>query len=165
MNDVLSFASHQPPQRQSFSIRELVAEICESISSQLVTQGVDLDLDICASHRLIADRNMLYQAVVNLILNALDAMPGGGELTITSYCGSDGVEIEVSDSGSGVPDGIRDRLFEPFFTTKTDGAGLGLSIVQQIAELHGGDVVCADCPQGGTAFTLRIPLPAMEAAA
>ena len=108
---------------------------------------------------------MLYQAVVNLILNAVDAMPDGGELTITSYSGPDGVELEISDSGLGVPADIRGRLFEPYFTTKADGAGLGLAIVQQIAELHGGDVICADCPQGGTAFTLRIPLPALEAAA
>ena len=165
MNDLLSFASHDPPQRQSFSIRELVEEICESFSSQIVAQGIDLDLNICSSHRLLADRNMLHQAIVNLILNSLDVMPDGGELEITSYSGPDGVELEVSDTGAGVPADIRNRLFEPFFTTKNDGAGLGLAIVQQIAEVHGGGVECADCPQGGTAFTLRIPLREMEAAA
>ena len=92
-------------------------------------------------------------------------MPEGGELSITSYQGSGGMELEVADSGPGIEASVQDRLFEPFFTTKSGGTGLGLAIVDRVTEAHGGEITCSACPQGGTAFTLRIPRRRMEAKA
>jgi signal transduction histidine kinase len=104
--------------------------------------------------------------VFNLILNAIDAMPAGGELVVTSCQTHAGWELEVADSGPGLPGELRDRLFEPFVTTKQDGVGLGLAMVFRAVELHGGSVAAMNCPEGGAAFNLRIPdLVPQEAAA
>jgi signal transduction histidine kinase len=110
---------------------------------------------------------MLRRAVLNLLLNALDALPAGGELMLTACQTKAGLEIEVADSGPGVPAPIVERLFEPFFTTKGSGTGLGLAIVERIAAAHGGRATVANCPEGGAAFTLIIPqlTQAMERAA
>jgi two-component system sensor histidine kinase HydH len=95
--------------------------------------------------------------LLNLILNAVDAMPHGGQLLVTACSTQFGVEIEVADSGPGLPDSALARLFEPFFTTKSNGTGLGLAIVERIAEAHGGHIIAANCPTGGAAFTLCLP--------
>src|SRR6187397_1283889 len=102
----------------------------------------------------MADADMLKRAVLNLVLNALDALPDGGELTLTACRTGQGLEIEVADSGPGVPPELLDRLFEPFFTTKSSGTGLGLAIVERIVAAHGGRAQVVNCPEGGAAFTL-----------
>jgi len=108
---------------------------------------------------------MLRRAIFNLVLNALDVMPQGGELSITACSCQAGIEIEVADSGPGVSEEVRERVFEPFYTTKSGGTGLGLAIVFRIAQVHRGDVLLRNCAQGGAAFTLRIPRKAQEKAA
>jgi signal transduction histidine kinase len=92
-------------------------------------------------------------------------MPDGGRLFVTTYQGPEGLELEVADSGPGLSEQAQRRAFEPFFTTKSNGTGLGLAIVDRIAEVHGGDVAAANCPDGGAAFTIRIPSRRWEAAA
>ena len=71
--------------------------------------------------------------------------------------GSDAVELEIADTGPGLSDEVSRRAFEPFFTTKSTGTGLGLAIVDRVAEVHGGEVLATNCPEGGAAFTIRIP--------
>jgi signal transduction histidine kinase len=92
-------------------------------------------------------------------------MPEGGQIVVTAWNGPAGLEVEVADSGPGVAPENCDRVFEPFFTTKSGGAGLGLAIVCRIAEAHGGRAWVRNCPEGGAAFTIRIPRPAKRAAA
>jgi signal transduction histidine kinase len=100
---------------------------------------------------------MLRRSLLNLVLNAVDALPAGGELDIIACLTAAGLELEVADSGPGVPSPLAERLFEPFFTTKTGGTGLGLAIVERIAAAHGGRVTVRNCPEGGAAFTLIFP--------
>ena len=107
----------------------------------------------------------MQRAVFNLLLNALDAMPQGGRVVITACLGARGFELEVADSGPGLSDSVREHLFEACFTTKQGAAGMGLSIVRRIARSHGGEVTAANCPEGGAAFTVRVPLQASVAAA
>ena len=167
VNDLLNFTSHSEPQRSRFDVRQLIDEVLTSVGPQLVAQSIDVCVDIPESERMSADRSMMRRSVLNLILNAVDAMPDGGELTITSYDGADGFELEIADSGDGLSDEAQRRAFEPFYTTKSSGTGLGLALVQRVAEAHGGGVTALNCPDGGAAFTLRIPLllVALEAAA
>lgn len=157
VNDLLSFTAHRQPHRRGFLVNELAEEIIESVAPQLRAQGVEVELDIPPHSLLDADREMIRRAILNLVLNALDAMPEGGELVITAYDGPRAFELEVADSGPGLPDGDKARLFEPFYSTKPTGTGLGLAIVSHIAEAHGGKVTAINCPEGGAAFTLRIP--------
>ena len=165
VNDLLSFTANRPPQWRTFLVRELVDEVCESLGPQIAAQSVTVDIDVPPNMLLSADREMLRRAVLNLTLNALDAMPRGGDLVITGLTTPAGFELEIADSGNGIPDADKGRVFEPFYTTKSGGTGLGLSVVYQIVEAHGGNVTATNCPEGGAAFTIIIPQRAMEAAA
>ena len=165
VNDLLNFTAHRQPQWQTFMVGDIVNEVCESLEPQLEAQMIDVDIDVPPNTLLTADRELFRRALVNLVLNAIDAMPEGGSLVITSYDNVRGFELEVADSGPGLSDEAKRRAFEPFYSTKQNGTGLGLAFVQHMAEAHGGTVIAANCPDGGAAFTIKIPRRAMRAAA
>jgi signal transduction histidine kinase len=165
VNDLLSFSAHRQPHPTQFLVSELIEELAESLAPQFDAQAVDIELDIPPNTLLWADREMIRRAVLNLMLNALDVMPQGGDLLVTACEGFEGFELEIADSGPGIPEKDEPRLFEPFFSTKETGTGLGLSVVAHVAEAHGGSVIAENCPIGGAAFTLRIPRPMARGAA
>ena len=165
VNDLLNFTAHRQPQWQSFLVGDLVNEVYESLEPQLEAQMIDVDIDVPPNTLLSADREMIRRALLNLMLNAVDAMPDGGTLVITSYDHAGGFELEVADSGPGLNEEAKRRAFEPFYSTKQNGTGLGLAFVHHVAEAHGGTVTVANCPEGGAAFTIRIPRRTMRAAA
>lgn len=165
VTDLLGFTTDRQPQQAYFSVKELVSGILESLAPQLTSQGIRWRIEVQTNTTLFADRDLLRRAILNLVLNAIDAMSCGGELVVTSWQGSQGFELEVADSGAGISPTQIDRIFEPFFTTKREGTGLGLAMVQRIMESHGGSVAVANCPEGGAAFTLRFPRVAQERAA
>jgi signal transduction histidine kinase len=166
VNDLLGFTSDRDPQIRVFFARKLVDDVLGAVAPQLSAQGIGSIADVPAALTIAADYGMVRRAVLNLVLNAMDAMPEGGELTLTACPGRSGVDIEVTDTGPGLSEEVRQRAFEPFFTTKSNGTGLGLAIVCRIADVHGGDIQAANCPEGGAAFTLRVPQSrACEAAA
>ena len=121
------------------------------------------------------DVRQLGEALVNLLVNALEVMPDGGRLSIRvcrrgpgwqrklPTCGEDPadrrVRIEVADTGPGIKEADVDRLFEPFFTTKASGSGLGLAIVQQTVDRHGGTVAVRTQLGAGTTFSISLPAP------
>ena len=147
---------------RTFPLRELVEEVYRPLAAQ----SVELVIDIPAAQTITGDRELLRRAVRNLLLNAIDAMPRGGSLTATSAIGPNAVELEIADTGATLSDEERQQAFELNPTAQRQGTGWGLAVVRRIAELHGGSVAAANCPEGGAAFTLRIPRPAaMEAAA
>lgn len=105
---------------------------------------------------MTADGEQLRQVLVNLGLNALDAMPGGGELRLGLGEAGGAVEREVADTGPGVAPAVLPRLFEPFVSTKDTGLGLGLVISKRIVDEHGGTVSAASPPGGGASFFVRL---------
>jgi signal transduction histidine kinase len=157
VNDLLSFTAHREPQWRTFIVQDLVDEVVESLAPQMEAQGIEVSLDVPPHTVVTADRDMLRRAILNLALNAIDAMPTGGELVVTSYDGRGGLELEIADSGPGLPQADLARVFDPFFTTKPSGTGLGLSIVHRIVEAHGGRITAMNCPEGGAAFTIELP--------
>ena len=164
VNDLLNFTADRDPHRQSFAVRGLLEDVCGSLAPQIAAQGIRTVLNVPAEQVVLADRDMLRRAILNLLLNALDVMPQGGKLVVTVVADPSGLSIEVADSGPGLSLEARQRAFEPFFTTKSHGTGLGLAIVERIAAVHGGDIVASDGPLGGAAFTIRIPDRRQEAA-
>ena len=108
---------------------------------------------------------MIRRAVLNLLLNAIDAMHDGGRIVIAAAENANGVELEVADSGPGLSEDACRRAFEPFFSTKPGGTGLGLSIVYRTAEVHGGRVSAKNRPAGGASFTLHLPRAARQESA
>jgi signal transduction histidine kinase len=165
VSDLLSFTAHRQPQWQTFLVGDLVNEVCESLEPQLEAQMIDVDIDVPPNTLLSGDREMIRRALLNLVLNAIDVMRDGGSLVITSYDGPRGFELEVADSGPGLTEEVKRKAFEPFYSTKQNGTGLGLAIVYHVAEAHGGTVTAMNCPEGGAAFTIKIPRRSMRAAA
>ena len=157
VGDLLHFSSQRDPRCQRLPIFHLLSELLQSLQPQLAAQNIRTELDCPSQLRATVDPEMIRRALLNLLLNALDALPGGGDLVITACTTRSGIEIEVADSGPGVPAPLAERLFEPFFTTKGGGTGLGLAIVERIAAAHGGRATVANCPEGGAAFTLILP--------
>jgi signal transduction histidine kinase len=150
----------------TFSLRESVEEVIASLEPRLSDQAIQATIDIPSGQYVTADRELLGRAVRNLVLNAVDAMPKGGSLVATSSIGSHGVELEIADTGPTLSDEEREQVFELLPTAQRSGAGWGLAMVRRIAELHGGTITVANCPEGGVAFTLLIPhKSALEAAA
>ena len=165
VSDLLHFTADREPRRRTVHPANIVHDILESLAPQLAAQRINAEVDVSPRVFVWADGDMLRRAVLNLVLNALDVMSDGGDLTITCVETARGVELEIADSGPGLTDDVRGQIFEPFFTTKSGGTGLGLAIVQRIVEAHGGSVAACNCPQGGAAFTIAIPRPAMQRAA
>jgi signal transduction histidine kinase len=165
VNDLLHFTAQRDPHWSHVPLKPLVDDVCSSLAPQLAAQGIEVEANIPKGMSLSADREMLRRAILNIALNALDAMPDGGQLIITAVATPSGVELEIADTGPGLSDEAQRRAFEPFFSTKSTGTGLGLAIVYRVAEVHGGEIAAANCPEGGAAFTLRFPLEALEAAA
>ena len=106
---------------------------------------------------LTADASQLQQVLVNLVLNALDAMPTGGTLTVRVRQVAGWVELEVADTGSGIVRDVLPKLFQPFVSSKETGLGLGLVISRRIVEDHGGTIDAANRPEGGATFFVRLP--------
>lgn len=165
VSDLLQFTADREPGRQVVRPAAVVKDVLASLEPQLDAQHIEIDCDIPAGMTTFVDPDMLKRAVLNLVLNALDVMPDGGQLAVTAVNGPRGFELEVADSGPGLSDEVKRRVFEPFFTTKSGGTGLGLAIVQRIAQAHGGEVIAQNCPEGGAAFTLRFPPLVRKAAA
>ncbi len=104
------------------------------------------------------DRVQLRRALLNLIRNAVEAMPRGGKLSLRAESQGQEVIMQVEDNGVGIPEEALDRIFEPFFTTKEVGTGLGLALVQQIIHDHGGQITCTSKVEQGTIFSITLPV-------
>jgi signal transduction histidine kinase len=151
-------------------LREVVAAALEMAGPKIEGRGVRVVQRVAAADdRACVDRPLLEQALVNLILNAADSMPSGGELALTIRDGThSAVEplrtlcLEVADTGSGISPDVLPHIFEPFFTTKTGGkgTGLGLAIASRIVDAHRGHITVAGREDGGTIFTICLPVTA-----
>lgn len=135
-----------------------VAEDCLVLVAHLLARTrITLERDLRATRHPALSRNELQQVLVNLLVNAIHAMPEGGRLTLaTRDVEPDGVEIRVADTGPGLEAELMDQLFQPFVTRKKDGTGLGLWISRSIVERYGGDLRAANRPGGGAVFTVSL---------
>ena len=107
----------------------------------------------------MVDRMEMQQVFLNILMNAMQAMPSGGTITATTFenAPASEIHIEIADTGTGINDGIREKVFQPFFTTKSKGTGLGLAISRQFIEMHGGTISIENNPAGGTIFRIILP--------
>jgi signal transduction histidine kinase len=104
------------------------------------------------------DRDLLKQAMLNIVVNAMQAMPEGGELRFESAAMEDSAEIRISDTGAGIPPELRDKIFRLYFTTKKEGSGIGLAMTFRIVQLHDGTIDFTSEPGKGTTFSIRLPI-------
>jgi nitrogen fixation/metabolism regulation signal transduction histidine kinase len=155
------FSKMPQPQLQAVDINELVRNALQVHQAQLRAEGrpaisAQLQLDDRLG-RVAADPDLLHRALANLVLNAIDAMPRGGTLTLRTHASGENVSIEVSDTGSGLSKEECDRLFTPYYTTKEHGTGLGLAIAQSVVSDHQGRIVVKSTPGQGTTFVIELP--------
>ncbi len=138
---------------------DIAHSIQESLSSVLMPQCVSINVEIENDvPKLYVDPLYLKRVLVNLISNALQAMPKGGELTLSSCLNANNVSISVRDTGSGIPDNVKPQIFQPLFTTKAKGQGLGLAVVKRLTEAMKGSVHFESEVGRGTAFIVNIPM-------
>jgi signal transduction histidine kinase len=159
LEDYLQFARLPKPRRQPLALNEFLDQKLAFVNAEFERAGVKLHTNFDPALRTIsADAEQLWQATLNLIRNGLDAMPDGGELTVSTWCEGGQARLRVTDTGKGMPNEQLARVFMPFFTTKTQGTGLGLTLVQQIVTEHGGHVECESAVGEGSTFTIFLPV-------
>jgi two-component system NtrC family sensor kinase len=166
VRNLLDFARVRPLELRVFDPVRALEEALSLAAHKLQIQGVTVVRRLESSGPVNADFGQLRQAFMNILLNAGDATPSGGTLTLTShlFSGSREVEIRVADTGSGIAPEHLSRIFDPFFTTKEKGTGLGLSVVYGIVEKHGGSMHVESRPGQGTTMIVRLPLAAEDGA-
>jgi two-component system sensor histidine kinase HydH len=159
-NLVASLLSYAKTERNVFSrfgLKELIAHSVSLMSSELEQQHISLVTDCPESVQCQGDRDHLGQVLLNLIKNAVQAMPDGGTLTIAAQARGRGVVISVSDTGQGINEEDQARIFEPFFTTRARGTGLGLALCKKIVEEHHGTINVISAAGKGTSVIIELP--------
>ena len=158
---LLEYSRFSKSNNKSVNINRLIEDTLPLIAHQSFLRHTKIRKNLVPNPpRVSANPDQLKEVFVNLILNARDAMPRGGELTIstrrTNNCGKF-LEVDFKDTGYGIPSGNIAKLFKPFFTTKPEGTGLGLSICQKIIESHKGRIEVKSRAGKGTVFTVKLP--------
>lgn len=160
VSQMLKFASAPRPEFAAIHLHEVLDFSLRLVDPHFKSKSILLNRSFRAAGDLVdGDDYQLQQAFVNLFLNSLDAMPPYGTLTVgTGQSNGPNLSVTISDSGSGIPAEIIDRLFEPFFTTKPNGTGLGLPITRRIIYEHGGSISVESQPNKGATFTILLPI-------
>lgn len=149
VQEFFHFARAKKPNRQPGDINETIRAVKLLIERQAADQNVEITEDLAGQLPLIfMDAEQIKQVLLNLAINALQAMPGGGKLIFRTLPENDGLRVEVEDTGGGIDESIRAKVFDPFFSTKDKGLGLGLSVVYKIVNQHDGQIQVVDTAEG-----------------
>jgi PAS domain S-box-containing protein len=161
-SDLLYVSKPLRAQPATVQVNGVIGQSLDSLRGQLRSLHIDVSLDLAPDLPCIkADEGQIEQAFQNLIRNAVEAMPEGGTLTISTTLAPGGcraLDIRIQDTGHGIPERDRERIFQSFFTTKTKGTGLGLTIVQRVLKIHGGEIIMEQPDGGGTVALVRLPV-------
>jgi two-component system NtrC family sensor kinase len=165
--DLLQFARQEQIRLGRVALNPMLTEILRQVVHQVPLTGIELRQEYATLPELEGDGMQLRQVFTNLVLNAIQAMPDGGILTVATAVGraGNGCVVTVSDSGCGIPPEQLESVFNPFFTTRRGGTGLGLSVSYGIVRDHGGSIEVASAPGQGTSFRVTLPLPTDQAPA
>jgi len=162
LEDFLRFARPSPVERGLFHPNQVVNDVLELTRQQALRQRVNVQLALTDDIEIPGQGEQIKQAVLNLVLNALQVMPDGGVLAVSSNTLQEKYQIVIEDSGPGVAQEERDRIFNPFVTTREGGTGLGLAIAQRIIQGHGGHIKLSSSPGEGATFIISLPMSARD---
>ncbi len=150
---------------QPVEIPQIVSHVCELLRPEAAAREIAISSQVEESlPQIMADPVRLTQALLNLLINAIQAVEGKGRVHVSAASADGAVSVVVSDDGPGIPPEKLASVFDPYFTTKAEGHGLGLWIAQQIVAAHGGSLVAQNGPAGGAVLTMRLPLKREPAA-
>ncbi|MEE9518383.1 MAG: ATP-binding protein [Candidatus Adiutricales bacterium] len=161
IEDLLNYSRPSTGIRSEVHVGEAIRSVISMLQAQKVFKELKVELDLPDNiPPIIMDRDHLNQVIVNIALNAAQAMPQGGSLKASVALQQGSIQIRFQDSGHGIPDDIKDRVFDPFFTTKGvgEGTGLGLAICQKIVESYQGGITFESRADVGTSFTIMLPI-------
>lgn len=161
LDDFLNFAKVRRLNLQPSSLNEQVKQVLRFFDPKAVRAGIEV-VDYLTSDlpTVLLDREAFHGALLNLVLNAEQAMPEGGQLVVRTSATGDGVALDLIDTGCGMDEHTRRHIFDAFFSTKGGGSGLGLPTARKIVEAHGGQIVLQSEPGRGSQFTVKLPTPA-----
>ena len=159
LEDFLRFARQTPLERGKFDLNTVVREVLDLTRRQAERSRIGVTVELAGLPLLAGDGGQIRQVLLNLVLNALQAMPDGGQLAVTTRSEGKAATVTVADNGPGIPPGEEARIFKPFVTTRADGTGLGLPISQRIVASHGGQITLVPRPGGGASFVVSLPVP------
>lgn len=159
ITDFLNFAKPKIPNMTLCKIDDIIEKNITFLASQIKEKGYTIDKHYDNNlPEITADSDMLYQAFLNILINAMQAMPQGGKINVQICSSDNAVKIFFEDQGEGIAEDILGKIWDPFFTTKIKGTGLGLGIVKNIIESHGGSVQIINRSVSGARVTVRIPV-------
>jgi two-component system sensor histidine kinase HydH len=157
---LLECASPRPPDFKPHDLHEIAGKVFDLLASKADKKQVGLVRDFAAADAwLDCDREQLTQVFLNLVLNALHFVPQGGRIAIHTVIDGEALRVRVCDDGPGIPAELRPRVFDPFFSRREGGVGLGLTVVQQIVQVHHGDIRVGASDWGGACFDMRFERP------
>ncbi len=164
VSSLLEYTRPREPRRVSMDLAESLSGTVTIMRDDPRAQGVELNLELAEGlPQVSADPDQVRQLVMNLLVNALEALDGKGAVTVSAGMRGGRVEVSIADDGPGLPEGEAEQVFDPFFSTRQRGSGLGLAIARRIARAHDGELSAANRPEGGAVFTLSLP-PSKEEA-
>jgi len=161
VNKLKLFARQTPLQKEPLDLNQLVKDGLVFLGARCDKSGIEMMKSLAPDlPKIIADRGQIHQVLVNLVVNAIQAMPKGGRLTIRTIAERDYVSLIVEDSGVGMTPEVMQKIFQPFFTTKdvSEGTGLGLAVVDGIVSAHNGKIHVESHLGQGSRFTIRLPI-------
>ena len=156
IQDLMMYARPRPPRLSPVSLRHVIDEAVTMLRRDPVGSALAIHIEGDAGE-VVVDPDLIRATILNLLLNAAQAISGKGDVHMAVTARDGDWRIEVQDSGPGIPLDIRDQVLEPFFTTKARGGGLGLPIAKRVAELHGGTLTLTFPPGGGTVVSVQVP--------
>jgi signal transduction histidine kinase len=158
VTEFLDFARPQTPKRYPVQIETILAKNVQFLELELKRRSITVQEDFVSDpETVLVDQDLLYRAFLNILLNAIQAMPDGGIIGFKVRHDRQKVDIEIRDSGPGLSEEELFKVFQPFYTTKEKGSGLGLAIVKNIIEAHNGTIGMVNSDGGGTAVIITLP--------
>ncbi len=158
-SEILQFSKPAPPQKQNADPREIIEAACRLVADQAHKQGIELVRYFNQSQAMIlVDPDQIKQVLINILVNAIQAQTGGGNIAIRGKIGSGEWITSIQDAGPGISSEQLDKIFDPFFTTKREGAGLGLSISYQLVKNNGGRIMATSKLGQGACFDIAFPM-------
>lgn len=162
LNDILSFVKETRLFKERVKPEELIKNIISTVSSEIENKNITIQEDYRESPVIYVDANRIREAILNIIRNAVQAIDGGGTISIKTFVKDDSFFIEIEDTGKGICEKDLPHIFDPFYTTRKEGTGLGLTISNKIVEEHGGKIEVESVEGKGSVFRLIIPINNIE---
>jgi len=157
VEEFLGLSRSRKPARNPVVLNEVVRAVAMLVSFKARKRKVEIEVSVPGNLQILGDADLLKQAFLNILLNSVESIPNGGEISVTARDYQEYIVLEIEDTGAGVPEEYMKKMFDPFFSTKGSGTGLGLSIARRIVETHGGTITARSQVGEGTLMTMKFP--------